>query len=230
MSNEAGAPLWLQGALARALALGLLAALGVAGALGLGAADPPRAGPLRWEDDFKAGMGRWAWLPPPGGWLGLEGGALMARLGGAGPDFPAVGLTTGPEGDYTFEVAGAAAGGNGAAYGLVFGWQDAAHYSAVLINANGYAEAFTRAGDGATAWYAWQQWPHILVGAEANRVRVDVRGRRVTLRINDELLAEGEAAQPHGRLGVIARSAEPGEVVFSWARLWSDAPLSSDGL
>jgi len=120
-------------------------------------------------------------------------------------------------------VAGAAVEGP-AAYGLVFGWQDDAHYSAVLVNGNGYAEAYTQAGPQRAAWLAWQQWPHILYGVESNRVRVDVRaegaGTAVTARVNDEVLATTTLAGSAGQVGVLARGPGPARVVFSWVRLW----------
>jgi hypothetical protein len=94
----------------------------------------------------------------------------------------------------------------------------------VLVNGNGYAEAYTQAGQTRITWMAWQQWPHILYGAESNRVRVDVRtesaGTTVTARVNDELLAETTLAGNAGQLGVLARGPGPARVVFSWVRLW----------
>ena len=112
------------------------------------------------------------------------------------------------------------AGEPAAAYGLVFDWEDEAHYSAVLVNGNGYATAFRQEGGQKTEWFVWQQWPHILVPPESNRVRVDLRGGRLSVRINDERLVEVEYPSPGGRAGLLARSTGPGVVIFSWARLW----------
>jgi hypothetical protein len=199
----------------------LLAAVAItAVALALGAADPRRAGPLRWETDFKAGAEGWTWLPAPGSRLELDGSALLAVFE-AGGEQMSVGLAEAPAGDYTFEVAGASA--TGAAYGLVFGWHDEQHYSAVLVNGNGYAQAWQQAGSRREQWFTWRQWPHLLAGDSNNRVRVDVRGQRVTIRVNDELLVEAEAVvgDLRGQVGVAARSDQAGQAVFSWARLWA---------
>jgi hypothetical protein len=206
--------------------------LGIAGlalGLALGWADPPRAGPLRWENDFKASVDGWDFEAPSGGSLRPLEGALVAEFAGAAGEQWAVALAPAvdtPAGDFTLEVAGAAVEGT-LAYGLVFGWQDARHYSALLINAHGYAEAYRRDGDERTQWYGWQQWPHILVGQENNRLRVDVRGPAITLRVNDEVVTLATLALPPGRVGVAALtgaragSAPAGRVVFSWARLWA---------
>lgn len=219
-------PAWLWrlasgGLLALALAVGALA-LGLA----QGWADPPRAGPLLWQNDFKAGPGGWTFAPAPGGQLAAREGALVAEFAGDAAGQWAVGLAPdAPTGDFTLEVAGAAAGqGNASAYGLVFGWRDAHHYSALLINANGYAQAYRQDGPARTTWFAWQQWPHILVGPENNRLRVDVRGPSATLRVNDEIVATVTSAATAGQVGVAAlttaRPASGGPVIFSWARLW----------
>jgi hypothetical protein len=219
MHKQAAVPAWLWRAANWGLVLlaGGLAALALA--LFLGAADPPRAGPLRWQDDFKAGVARWALEAPPGARFDDEGGALVVEWASAAAgETMAWALAAGPTGDFTLEVAGASTSG---AYGLVFGWQDPAHYSAVLINGSGYAEAYTQAGAERQRWFEWQQWPHILAGAENNRLRVDVRGGSVTARVNDEVLAASMLPAASGRLGVVARAAGPAQVVFSWVRVWA---------
>ena len=137
-------PRWLWRSASWGLLLAVAAVVGLAGALALGWADPPRAGPLLWQDDFKSGTQRWTLTPPAGGTLAAAGGALLADFeqsaGGGAPE--AVGLAAAPAGDYTLEVAGAAVAGETlAAYGLVYDWQDAQHYSALFIDGNGYAEA-----------------------------------------------------------------------------------------
>jgi hypothetical protein len=200
-----------------AAGVGLLALV-----LALGAADPPRAGPLLWQDDFKAGLGRWTLAGETFVRMDTVAGALgMTFIGET--EQAAWAVTPGTDGDFTLEVAGAASEGQ-AAYGLVFGWHDETHYSAVLVNGNGYAEAYTQAGPDRTTWLAWQQWPHILAGGDSNRVRVDLRqtltGWAVVARVNDEVLAETTLAGGAGQVGVQARGAGPAQVVFSWARLW----------
>ncbi len=223
MPASALVPKWLARLSSGALAAALLAVAGGAAALALGAADPPQAGPLLWQDDFKAGLERWEIQAAPGGQGGADGGALIFDLPepiGAPPAL-AWAVTPGPDSDFTLEVAGAAEAG-AAAYGLVFGWQDAAHYQAVLVNGNGYAEAYSQHGTTRTTWFEFQQWPHILYGGDSNRVRVDVRGGMVTARINDEVLVTAALAEVGGQVGVLARIPAAGRVVFSWVRVWAN--------
>jgi hypothetical protein len=201
--------------------LSLLAVVVLAVGLSLGWADPPRAGPLLWQDDFKAGTERWQLLPPAGGALVAQNGALLADFGSGADETWAVAVTASPEGDYTLEAAGTALGaGNAAAYGVVFGWQDASHYDAVLVNGDGYAQAFHQAGAERREWFVWQQSPIILYGNETNRVRLDVGGSGLAIRVNDEILVAGLPAPGLGKIGVAARSAQAGQVVFSWVRVW----------
>jgi hypothetical protein len=219
MQKQANVPgwLWRTANLSLVLLFAGLAALALA--LQLGAADPPRAGPLQWQDDFKAGLARWEVQTPPGARFEANGDALVLRWFAApASETVAWALTPGPPDSFTLEVAGASAA---AAYGLIIGWQDSGHYAAVLVNGGGYAEAYTQQGTERQAWFEWQQWPHILAGAENNRLRVDVRGGSVTARVNDEILASTTLSGGAGRLGIIARGAPPATVVFSWVRLWA---------
>ncbi|MEK7326813.1 MAG: hypothetical protein AAB217_16335, partial [Chloroflexota bacterium] len=138
-----------------------------------------------------------------------EGGLVIASNGGA--------VTPVEAADFTFEAAGGqSAGVIGAAYGIVFGYQNEQNYVAVLINGNGYVEV---TGVDGTEWIAWQQWPNILLGDEANRLRVDVSGGEGLIRINDEVLMRLPVGE--GKVGVVGRGLEPGqEVRFGWAKLW----------
>ncbi len=223
MSTSAPVPKWLWQLSSWALAAAVLAVAGGATALALGAADPPRAGPLRWQDDFKAGLSRWEIQAAPGGQAGAAKGALVFDLPAPTGDLPVLAwaVTPGPSGDFTLEVAGAADAAYGLAYGLVFGWQDATHYHAVLVNGNGYAEAYTQRGARRETWFEFQQWPHILYGSDSNRVRVDGRGGTVTARINDEVLVTTTLTGVTGQVGVLVRSPAAGRVVFSWVRVWA---------
>jgi hypothetical protein len=187
--------------------------------LSQGWADPPRAGPLLWHDDFGGGAARWELHAPAGGSLTPQASGLLAEF--TAPDQSAYALTPGPAGDFTFELTGAQVEGEiGAAYGLIFGWQDETHYGAALVNGNGYAEAYRQSGPKRQRWFEWQQWPNILLGAAGNRVRVDVRGGQATVRINDEVLVAAEAGGA-GKIGVLARGAGPGSVRFGWAQVWA---------
>ena len=217
MYSDQPAPRWLWRLIVWGFGAMLVIVLGLGLALALGAADPPRAGPLLWMDDFKARSARWQFVTT-GGSLGPGQGALVANLA---QNQMAAALTARPGGDFTVEMAGAqTSGALGTKYGLVLGWRDPAHYSAVLVNGNGYAEAYQIEGGQRRNWFQWQQWPNLLVGADSNRVRANVRGRQVTVRINDELLVE-VTADVVGEMGVLARdSVAPSQIVISWIKVW----------
>jgi hypothetical protein len=195
----------------------LVTVLGLGGALALGAADPRRAGPLLWMDDFKAGAARWRFYTA-GGNVSPRQGALVADLA---ENQMAAALTTRPNGDFTVEMAGAQTSGKlGTKYGLVLGWRDPAHYSAVLVNGNGYVEAYEMDGAQRRDWFQWQQWPNLLYGTDSNRVRADVRGQQIIVRVNDEYLLE-TTTDTAGEIGVLARdSVAPSQVVVSWVKVW----------
>ena len=71
--EQGDVPIWLWRTAIWGLLAALAAVLALAGALALGLADPPRAGPLAWQDDFKQGTQRWSLSPPMGGTLDAEG-------------------------------------------------------------------------------------------------------------------------------------------------------------
>ena len=197
----------------------LIGGVGLAGALSLGLADPRYIGSFKWQDNFKSETGRWEFIAPEGVSQNPNVGALLVEFSSGDRDQLALALTARPDTDFTLEVAGAQSGGESEAeYGLVFAWQDSRHYSAVLINRNGYAEAYRLEGGERRDWFTWQQWPNILLGTDNNRVRVDVRGSHIVALVNDELLAE-TTTQADGKIGVLAKSAGPAQVVFSWARV-----------
>jgi hypothetical protein len=230
MDPQHPVPLWLWRFATWGFGVAVVGVIGLAWGLSRGWADPPRAGPLLWYENFQGDLTRWEFIASNGAALGPGEGALRARL--TAPEQLAVGLTSGPAGDFTLEIAGTQTAGDiGAAYGLIFAWQDEAHYSAVLINGNGYAEAYRQAGAERTSWFAWQQWPNILLGTGSNRVRVDVGGGQMIARVNDEVLVEAET-DAGGRVGVLARSPSaslragsgPSRVVFSWVQMWAPSP------
>ena len=220
MDAEQPAPQWILRAARVGWLVILLAVVGLAGALLLGLADPPRAGPLLWDSRPGRDAARWTLVTSGDGARFVEQGDNLA-VEFTAPGQMAFALTDAPAGDFTLETGAApVTEGEGAAYGLVFGWIDEQHFSAVLINSMGYAEGYTRDGADLASWYGWQQWPHILGGTDGNRIRVDVRGGRAVVRVNDEFLAETDSIG-NGRFGVAARSAGIGGVMFSYVRAWA---------
>jgi len=196
--------MWLWRTVTWGFAVLVIGVVGLTVAVALGVADPKTAGPLKWEDHFS--VERWEKF----GEARFDGGGLVITANGGA-------VTPLAAADYTFEAAGGqSAGSVGAAYGIVFGYQDEQNYTAVLINGNGYVEVISADGK---EWLTWQQWPNILLGVEANRLRVEVSGGAGLIRINDEVLLRVPAAA--GKAGVIAHVLEAGqEVRFGWAKLW----------
>ncbi|MBI3361144.1 MAG: hypothetical protein HY023_08540 [Chloroflexi bacterium] len=215
-------------------ALALMAVLVAAIALTLGAADPKPVGQLRWDTDFHSASEAWSSESADGAqWIFGQDGVRVAFT-----RKDAVALTIGDAAQllrfpaspdsFTFEVRAAQiAGVSGALYGIIFDFADARHYSALVVNGNGYARAYRVEGGVETDWFPLAQWPPVQVSGTPNRLRVDVNREKVTLRINDEVLSErdGEAG---GGAGLIARSFAPGQVVlFMRARLWALTPLGA---
>lgn len=205
------------------MALVALVALvvGLAGALSAGLADPPHAGRLVWQVDFKhaAALADWQWQAPAGSSWETSTGALVITLPQTGTQGVALAGTP-VTGDFTVDVAGAQTGGPpGTAYGVVWGWRDAANFNAAVVNGNGYARVFSVRGGQRWEVFPWAQWPHILGGAEANRVRVDVRGTHITVRVNDEVVTTSHLHNA-GQVGVLVRAEVPGAVTIAWVRLW----------
>lgn len=202
--------------------LSIAGVLGLAAALSMGLADPRPLGELRWTDEF-SDPGRWLILAEPG----VENFASPANEGLAfsvdGRGGVGWALAAAPKGDYSIE-AGAAqvSGSDSVRHGLVLGWKDARHFTAITLNRDGYVEAYTQAGEERTDWFAWQQWPHVLGGGHPNRLRADVRADgRVEVRINDERVVSFEARMD-GRWGMLVDGqGRSGEVVFTSAKLWS---------
>lgn len=231
MASSNDVPNWLWRAVTVGFFAALLSVSALAVALSLGAADPPRAGPLAWEETFQGDVRRWELGASEGAAIQVHNNALVADFTASGQT--AWAITAVPAGNYTLEIAAAQAQGEiGAEYGVVFDWRSEAEYAAVLINGNGYAEAFRKMGGGQVAWFPFQQWPHILYGAEANRVRVDVTGQQINARINDELLFSTDLQglrDPEGlKLGVLARAEGAGQVVFGWVKVWVDENKSTN--
>jgi hypothetical protein len=199
-------PIWAWRSVRWGFVILVIGLAGLIAAVALGVADPKPVGPLKWEDHFT-----------PGRWETFGEARFVA--GGLDVSGAEGGAVTAPESaDFTFEAAAGQSGGEiGAAYGLVVGYQSLQNHIAVLINGNGYVQVISADG---REWRQWGQWPNILLGTEANRLRVDVVDGEGLIRINDEVLLQAPVRE--GRVGVIARPSMGGQTVrFGWAKLWS---------
>lgn len=211
VSDGSQPPLWLWRGVRLGFVMLVLSIIGLAIAAALGAADPKPVGSLKWEEKWQINNGKWQIF---GQGVETGNGGLEIEVG---RDEIAGAITRSESSDYTFEVAaGQERGEVGAAYGIVFGYQNPESYLAVLLNGNGYVEVASADGH---EWMAWQQWPNILLGYEANRARVDVQNGDGLIRINDEVLMTVPVGE--GGVGVIARGSADGQRVrFGWAKYW----------
>lgn len=206
-------PVWLWQGVRLGFVSLVLAALALVAAVAYGVADPQPVGGwggLQWEDHFSRAV---AWQTVGQG-AALQNGGLELNLnqgewGGAVVELPAS--------EFSLEVAGGQVSGPvGAAYGLVFGYEDPAHYTGIFINGNSYVEVVDGSG---RQILPLQEWPNILLNYEANRIRIDVRKGQAEIRINDEVLTTVAAGA--GQVGVAAQGSAPGQVVrFGWAKFW----------
>jgi hypothetical protein len=186
---------------------------GLAIAITLGIADPKPVGSLQWEQNWMTGSEDWLAFGNKDVTMGLGRLEIAVNAGEVGGS-----VTPNDATEFSFEAAGwQAGGGAGANYGIVFGYKGDADYTSVTINNNSYVEVVSADGK---AWMPLQQWPNILLGSEANRIRVDVQGGQGLIRINDEVLMTVPVSD--GDIGVIVRGTAEGQTVrFGWAKYWT---------
>lgn len=68
----------------------------------------------------------------------------------------------------------------------------------------------------------WQPWPHVQFGEMPNEIWLDVRGERVTVRLNRELLWQGEISLLDCRLGLFGENfGETAEFNFSTVQIFA---------
>ncbi|MBI5081417.1 MAG: hypothetical protein HZB17_08975 [Chloroflexi bacterium] len=182
-------------------------------AVALGAGDPKPMGSLTWEDRLDS-RARWQTF---GDELFFGSGGLVINLKQKS-DYGGAVTTVEAATQFTLEAAAAQSNGEmGAFYGIIFNYRDSDHYSAVMINGNGYVEVFEKGGK---VLMPQQEWPNILLGNESNRVRLDAMNGEGLIRINDEELMRLPITG--GEAGIVARaSAANQRVRFSWVKVWS---------
>ena len=215
---------WLWNLVSRSMPVLCVSLVGLAIALDLGLADDAYLGQLVWDTDFDPATDGDIHL-----WTLSFSPLATAKPGSAGLTFNFVrpGMTraftrSGSDGPLTSEITGAQIGGPpGAMVGLVFDYRSDRDYAAVMVNNNGYVMAYRQSGTTREEWFPLQQWPHVLLGSQGNRLRVDIMDGRALIRVNDEVL-QSVPAEGTGSLGVIAISSAPGqEVLFVRSICWS---------
>ena len=115
------------------------------------------------------------------------------------------------------------------AYGLVVGDEEA--YLAVVVSPLGYLTVWQEGKNCQLSMVncqlsmmPWQTWPHVRTGEEANEIWLDVAGEQVSIRINRELLWEGQARGLGKQVGVIGESfGETAVVDFRTLKLFTES-------
>ena len=207
-------PRWLWNSVVWGLAVLVLAVGGLVIALALGWNDPRPRGSPTWQ---APGLPRILEAPTESTVVEL----LPYPDASADTDQP----------EFILEGITAAASGpafNG--YGIAFNAQDEAHYSVFALGSDGYYAILSVAGDEETELVAWQQFPHIRRGREANRLRIECSSPTCDFYINDEFATTVEAAGWSGGIfGLWVRSFEDQAVKAEFSSLAVWARSADDG-
>jgi hypothetical protein len=134
-----------------------------------------------------------------------------------------------PETDYSLHMTAAYLDGdadNG--YGLVIGNDD--YHLAAAVSSLGYTAIWLKHGCprfGSTLELdfvlPWQTWPHVKTGYEANEIWLDRQSDRLTIRVNRELLWQGNINGFSGRVGIIGESfGEQAVIDFREVKLFAE--------
>lgn len=206
-------PLWLWRMSRISLVTLILLIAALVSAVWFGMGNPQPYGSLQWQDRFEKNV-RWQMF---GTTPELNQGGLVITLKNQG-DLSGAVTPVEAATPFTLEVAATQfAGERGAWYGLILNYEDEQHYTMVLVNNNGYTKILERSGK---ILLAPQEWPHLQLGTEANRVRVDAAQGVAVVRLNDEVLPMRVTLRA-GQVGVVVlASNEAQQVRFNWVKLW----------
>lgn len=121
-------------------------------------------------------------------------------------------IGTAPGSNYTARLSVAHAKGEvDVGYGLLLGEQ--ARYLVTAVSPLGYVTIWEQQGERRNVLLPWQPWPHVQTGSSANEIQVEVVGTAVTVRVNRELLWQGESTAPGPTAGIFLRSFGQGATV-----------------
>lgn len=108
-----------------------------------------------------------------------------------------------PQGNYTVQVTAVLQSGEqDITYGLLLGTDE--QDLAMELSPLGYLSLTSRSS--LLAPLPLQPWPHVRPGAAPNEIWVDVENGRFTIRINRELLWQGEVGELDGTIGWVGQS------------------------
>lgn len=192
--------------------------------LALGASDQKPSGRVVWQTNFNPAADHdihlWSESFSQDAREKLGPNGLILELVKPGMTRVFTRLSVGCDGAY--EISGAQISGSpGAMFGMVFDYLSELDYAAVMVNNNGYVVSYRQSGSTRDTWVPLRQWPHVMVGSNANRILINVSEGLAVIRINDEVLRE-VPIYGNGAFGVIATSHADDQVVsFDLARCWS---------
>ena len=113
-----------------------------------------------------------------------------------------------PAGPYSLRLTAVhRAGEMDVGYGLVVG--DEEQFLAAAVSPLGYAAVWQQPD--ASFLFPWQAWPHVR--ADANEIWLDRVDGRLTVRLNRELLWQGQVEDSDGRIGLILESVDAAAVI-----------------
>jgi hypothetical protein len=107
-------------------------------------------------------------------------------------------------------------------YGLVLGNDD--NYLAVAVSPLGYLSVWQEMAQETETILPWQTWPHVARNVAVNEIWLDMDStNQLTIRINRELLWQGEIVPVTGKIGVIGESlGETAVVDFQLLEIFSE--------
>jgi hypothetical protein len=112
------------------------------------------------------------------------------------------------------------AGPPDAGYGLWWGEASGVAYQVVAINGDGYITVFGADGETTQAIMAWQVFPRIHPQGETNTLQVDIDGRQVLVRANDEIVTTFDWASTGSlEAGFYVETLSEGETTVDFDRL-----------
>jgi hypothetical protein len=102
-------------------------------------------------------------------------------------------------------LASFAEGSPDVGYGLALGQDDA--FLAAAVSPTGYATVWREvSGSEREEILPWQTWPHVDTGSGSNEIQIDVTADHVTIRINRELLWQGQVDIAGDRVALYGES------------------------
>lgn len=126
-----------------------------------------------------------------------------------------------PDSPYSIRLTAALKEGEpDSAYGLTFGDNNA--YFSVTVSPLGYLAVWGK-GSVDVFYLNWQTWPHVKKGQEKNEIWVDIAAEHATVRVNRELLWQGEIDPVSQRIGLIGETfGQASTIDFESIEIFSD--------